>query len=217
MTAQGYVHIQLTDNNQKKGKQMKKRVIWALMVGAAMLAAACTKQPEENAWQKSMRQAAELGTVQYTVQKVVSNNDESWKIFGDRKILFSFKAVIKAGIDMEKFDARTVRIYENKKAGTKKICLELPRPEILSFSIRPDDVHQLYSEVSWLRTDYSNQERDEIVAKGEWELKKDKELEEMMMRDARLNAEAFVSILLHHNGFTDVEITFKGEDSDGME
>ncbi len=187
------------------------------MVGAAMLAAACTKQPEENAWQKSMRQAAELGTVQYTVQKVVSNNDESWKIFGDRKILFSFKAVIKAGIDMEKFDARTVRIYENKKAGTKKICLELPRPEILSFSIRPDDVHQLYSEVSWLRTDYSNQERDEIVAKGEWELKKDKELEEMMMRDARLNAEAFVSILLHRNGFTDVEITFKGEDSDGME
>lgn len=217
MTAQGYVHIQLTDNNQKKGKQMKKRVIWALMVGAAMLAAACTKQPEENVWQKSMRQAAELGTVQYTVQKVVSNNDESWKIFGDRKILFSFKAVIKAGIDMEKFDARTVRIYENKKAGTKKICLELPRPEILSFSIRPDDVHQLYSEVSWLRTDYSNQERDEIVAKGEWELKKDKELEEMMMRDARLNAEAFVSILLHRNGFTDVEITFKGEDSDGME
>ena len=39
----------------------------------------------------------------------------------------------------------------------------------------------------------------------------------MMMRDARLNAEAFVSILLHRNGFTDVEITFKGEDSDGME
>ncbi len=196
---------------------MKKRVIWALMVGAAMLAVACAKQPEENAWQKSMRQAAELGTVQYTVQKVVSNNDESWKIFGDRKILFSFKAVIKAGIDMEKFDARTVRISENKKAGTKKIWLELPSPEILSFSIRPDDVQQLYSEVSWLRTEYSNQERDAIVAKGEWELKKDKELEEMMMRDARLNAEAFVSMLLHRNGFTDVEITFKGEDSHGME
>ena len=196
---------------------MKKKMRWLTMVAATVLLASCCKTVDESAWQQKMKQAAELGTVQYTVQKVVSNNDESWKIFGDRKILFSFKAVIKAGIDMEKFDARTVRIYENKKAGTKKICLELPRPEILSFSIRPDDVHQLYSEVSWLRTDYSNQERDEIVAKGEWELKKDKELEEMMMRDARLNAEAFVSILLHRNGFTDVEITFKGEDSDGME
>lgn len=145
---------------------MKKRVIWALMVGAAMLAAACAKQPEENAWQKSMRQAAELGTVQYTVQKVVSNNDESWKIFGDRKILFSFKAVIKAGIDMEKFDARTVRISENKKAGTKKIWLELPSPEILSFSIRPDDVQQLYSEVSWLRTESVTRSATRLLPKA---------------------------------------------------
>ena len=191
---------------------MKKRVIWALMVGAAMLAAACTKQPEENAWQKSMRQAAELGTVQYTVQKVVSNNDESWKIFGDRKILFSFKAEIKAGIDMEKFDPQTVRVSENKRKGTKKISLELPQPKILTYNVRPDDVKLLYSEVSLLRTEYTNKERDEIVAKGLWELKTDKELTGMILRDARLNAESFVEMLLHRNGFTNVEITFKEED-----
>ena len=191
---------------------MKKRVIWALMVGAVMLGAACTKQPEENAWQKSMRQAAELGTVQYTVQKVVSNNDESWKIFGDRKILFSFKAVIKAGIDMEKFDPQSVRVSENKRKGTKKISLELPQPKIFTYNIRPEDVNMLYSEVSLLRTEYSNKERDEIVAKGLWELKTDKELTAMILRDARLNAESFVEMLLRRNGFTNVEITFKEED-----
>ena len=191
---------------------MKKRVIWALMVGAVMLGAACTKQPEENAWQKSMRQAAELGTVQYTVQKVVSNNDESWKIFGDRKILFSFKAEIKAGIDMEKFDPQSVRVSENKRKGTKKISLELPQPKIFTYNIRPEDVNMLYSEVSLLRTEYSNKERDEIVAKGLWELKTDKELTAMILRDARLNAESFVEMLLRRNGFTNVEITFKEED-----
>ena len=186
-----------------------------VLVAAVLLVASCGKREEESQWQQHLRQAAELGTVQYTVQKVVSNNDESWKIFGDRKILFSFKAVIKAGIDMEKFDAQKVRVVENKRTGAKKIWVELPRPEILSFSIRPDDVRQLYSEVSWLRTVYSNEERDAIVAKGEWELKKDKELETMMLRDARANAEAFVEMMLRRNGFTDVVITFKEEDGNG--
>ena len=70
----------------------------------------------------------------------------------------------------------------------------------------------LYSEVSLLRTEYSNKERDEIVAKGLWELKTDKVLTAMILRDARLNAESFVEMLLRRNGFTNVEITFKEED-----
>ena len=183
-----------------------------VLVAAVLLAASCAKKEEESQWQQRMRQAAELGTVQYTVQKVVSNNDESWKIFGDRKILFSFKAVIKAGIDMEKFDPQSVRVSENKRKGTKKISLELPQPKILTYNVRPEDVKLLYSEVSLLRTEYTNKERDEIVAKGLWELKTDKELTGMILRDARLNAESFVEMLLRRNGFTNVEITFKEED-----
>ena len=183
-----------------------------VLAAAVLLAASCAKKEEESQWQQRMRQAAELGTVQYTVQKVVSNNDESWKIFGDRKILFSFKAVIKAGIDMEKFDPQSVRVSENKRKGTKKISLELPQPKILTYNVRPEDVKLLYSEVSLLRTEYTNKERDEIVAKGLWELKTDKELTGMILRDARLNAESFVEMLLRRNGFTNVEITFKEED-----
>ena len=183
-----------------------------VLAAAVLLAASCAKKEEESQWQQRMRQAAELGTVQYTVQKVVSNNDESWKIFGDRKILFSSKAVIKAGIDMEKFDPQSVRVSENKRKGTKKISLELPQPKILTYNVRPEDVKLLYSEVSLLRTEYTNKERDEIVAKGLWELKTDKELTGMILRDARLNAESFVEMLLRRNGFTNVEITFKEED-----
>lgn len=191
---------------------MKKMMRWLTMVAATVLLASCCKTVDESAWQQKMKQAAELGTVQYTVQKVVSNNDESWKIFGDRKILFSFKAVIKAGIDMEKFDPQSVRVSENKRKGTKKISLELPQPKIFTYNIRPEDVKLLYSEVSLLRTEYSNKERDEIVAKGLWELKTNKELTAMILRDARLNAESFVEMLLRRNGFTNVEITFKEED-----
>ena len=194
---------------------MKKTAIWPVLVFAAMLLVSCGKKEEESAWQQKIRQVAELGTVQYTVQKVVSNSDETWQIFGDRKILFSFKAVIKAGIDMDKFDAESVRISEDKKNKTKSISLELPQPEVLSYNIRPDDVKMIYNQVSFLRTEYTNEERDAIVSKGEMELKVDRELTDMILKDARQNAAMFMEMLLHENGFTDVSITFKKEANHG--
>lgn len=176
---------------------------------AVVLLAACGRQEDESVWQKKIKQVGELSTVQYTVQKVVSNSDETWQIFGDRKILLSFRAVIKAGIDMDRFDAASVKITEDRKEHTKSISLALPRPEVLSYNIRPDDVKMIYNEVSLLRTEYSSAERDAIVTKGEMELRRDKELTEMLLKDARQNAVMFMEMLLHQNGFENVVITFK--------
>lgn len=191
------------------------KAIWPVMLVAVLMLASCEKKAEESAWQQKLRQVAELGTVQYTVQKVVSNSDETWQIFGDRKILFSFRAVIKAGIDMDKFDAESVRISEGKKEKTKSISLVLPQPEILSYNIQPDDVKMIYNQVSFLRTEYTNEERDAIVSKGEMELKVDRELTDMILKDARQNAAMFMEMLLRENGFSDVTITFKKEEKHG--
>ena len=188
-----------------------KTVIWPIILVAAVLLSSCNRQEKESAWQQRIRQVSELGTVQYTVQKVVSNSDETWQIFGNRKILFSFKAVIKAGIDMDKFDAELVRISVDKKHKTKSIALVLPQPEVLSYNICPDDVKVIYSQVSFLRTEYSNEERNAIETKGEMELKEDKELREMILKDARQNAAMFIETLLRQNGFTNVKITFMQE------
>ena len=191
------------------------KAIWPVMLVAVLMLASCEKKAEESAWQQKLRQVAELGTVQYTVQKVVSNSDETWQIFGDRKILFSFRAVIKAGIDMDKFDAESVRISEDKKEKTKSISLVLPQPEILSYNIQPDDVKMIYNQVSFLRTEYTNEERDAIVSKGEMELKVDRELTDMILKDARQNAAMFMEMLLRENGFSDVTITFKKDEKHG--
>ena len=191
------------------------KAIWPVMLVAVLMLASCEKKAEESAWQQKLRQVAELGTVQYTVQKVVSNSDETWQIFGDRKILFSFRAVIKAGIDMDKFDAESVRISEDKKEKTKSISLVLPQPEILSYNIQPDDVKMIYNQVSFLRTEYTNEERDAIVSKGEMELQVDRELTDMILKDARQNAAMFMEMLLRENGFSDVTITFKKEEKHG--
>jgi len=184
---------------------------------AVLFVASCSSKDDESQWLQKMRQVAELGTVQYTVQKVVSNSDETWQIFGDRKILFSMKAVIKAGIDMEQFDAGKVRISENRKDKTRSIALELPQPRILSYNIRPDDVKMIYNQVSLLRTEYTNEERDAIVSIGEMELKTDPELTDMILRDARQNAGLFVEMLLRQSGFKNVEITFKQEERNGRQ
>lgn len=186
-----------------------KTVIWPIILVAVVLLSSCNREEKEDAWQQRIRQVSELGTVQYTVQKVVSNSDETWQIFGNRKILFSFKAIIKAGIDMDKFDAESVRISVDKKHKTKSISLVLPQPEVLSYNICPDDVKMIYSQVSFLRTEYSNEERNAIERKGEMELKEDKELTDMILKDARQNAAMFMEMLLHENGFTNVKISFK--------
>lgn len=188
-----------------------KNVIWLVILVATLLMSSCNKEEKESAWQQRIRQVSELGTVQYTVQKVVSNSDETWQIFGNRKILFSFKAVIKAGIDMDKFDTESVRISVDKKHKTKSISLVLPQPEVLSYNICPDDVKVIYHQVSFLRTEYSNEERNAIETKGEMELKEDKELTDMLLKDARQNAALFMEMLLRENGFTNVTITFKKE------
>ena len=132
----------------------KKTVQWLWMLLAVLLLQSCHKSEEESAWQHKIKQVAELGTVQYTVQKIVSNSDETWQILGDRKIIVSIRAVIKAGIDMDKFDAESVRISEDKKKHTKSVSLELPQPEMLSYNIIPGDVKVLYNKVSFLRSDY---------------------------------------------------------------
>ena len=186
-----------------------KNAIWPVILVATLLLSSCNREEKEDAWQQRIRQVSELGTVQYTVQKVVSNSDETWQIFGNRKILFSFKAIIKAGIDMDKFDAESVRISVDKKHKNKSISLVLPQPEVLSYNICPDDVKMIYSQVSFLRTEYSNEERNAIERKGEMELKEDKELTDMILKDARQNAALFMEMLLHENGFTNVKISFK--------
>ncbi len=67
----------------------------------------------------------------------------------------------------------------------------------------------VYHQVSFLRTEYSVEELNAIEAKGELELKEDKELTDMILKDARQNAAIFMEMLLRENGFTNVTITFK--------
>ena len=70
-------------------KDMKKNVIILALTALLFSLTAC-KQEERDVKYKIRK--AELGTVEYTVRQIIRNSDETWKFFGDRKVLFSVKA-----------------------------------------------------------------------------------------------------------------------------
>ena len=55
----------------------------------------CGESIEEKMNKKlgEMSELTELGTVEYTISKIVKANDNSFYTIGDRKILFSCKAI----------------------------------------------------------------------------------------------------------------------------
>lgn len=185
------------------------RPLFVIGVLLLLLSSACTQQKDDNEWQHQIKRAAELSTVKYSVQQIICHTDESWKFLGNKKILLKYQAEIKAGIDIEKLDLDRAKITVNKKKGTRAIAIVLPKPEIFSYNIKPDGIEQLYKEVSWLRSDYTNEERDKIISQAEAELKKDAELNEMIYKDARLNAFRFFEMILLQNGFDSATITFE--------
>jgi hypothetical protein len=104
-----------------------------------VLLLSCTGCKKEHQNIKYKIKKAELGTVEYTVRQIIRNSDESWKFFGDRKVLFSVKSTLKAGIDLDKLSEEDIEVRGSQ------IKITLPQPEIVALNIKPDDIKLAYS------------------------------------------------------------------------
>lgn len=152
---------------------------------------------------KTRIKKAELGTVQYTVRQIIRNSDETWHILGDKKVLFSIKATVKAGIDLDQI------ADENIVVDRKRITLVLPHAQVQAINIQPRDIRQAYSKVSTLRSNYTQQEYDAILQAGEYAIKSDRSLQASITAEAEANAKEFFELLLRSSGFTDITILFQ--------
>jgi hypothetical protein len=84
--------------------------------------------------------SSEFSTVEYTITKVVKANDESFYTVGNRKILFSCKAIVKAGVDLSKLTTDDIEL--NPKS--KKAEITLPAAEVLSFNMPLEEAKLVY-------------------------------------------------------------------------
>jgi len=148
---------------------------------------------------------SELALSEYEISKIIRYNDTSiWQSLGDRKLLISCKVIVKAGIKLNKLNFSKCEINETNKT----ILLKLPSPEILSYNFPPEEVKIAYSEVGFLRRDFTQEERLKLLQIAENNLREDWESLKII-EDAKKNAHNFFVPLYKSIGFEQVYIEFE--------
>lgn len=155
----------------------------------------------------SISDKSELALSEYEISKIIRYNDTSiWQSLGDRKLLISCKVFVKAGIKLNKLDFSKCEINETNKT----ILLKLPSPEILSYNFPTEEVKIAYSEVGFLRRDFTQEERLKLLQIAENNLREDWESLKII-EDAKKNAHNFFVPLYKSIGFEQVYIEFESD------
>ncbi len=149
-----------------------------------------------------LKELSELATVEYTITKIIkASDDQTWYKIGDRKILMSCQAVVKAGIDLSKLKAEDITINEDE------ISVVLPKATIFSLNIRPEDIRTEYQEVGILRSDFTAAERNQMMSQGETQIRSSIE-STGILQTAESNASLFIGQFLRQLGYKKVDIRF---------
>jgi len=161
------------------------------------------EKPAENTDVYEIRNIGLLSTTEYTVGKVIKLKDnKAWYKYGDRNILISCKARIKAGVDLGKLSDQD--IVENGK----RITITLPAPEILSLSMDPNLIRTEMEDVNGFREGFSQEEKNLILVQGEQSIR-DNIGETSILETAGKNARTFITDFYKQLGFDQVTVIFK--------
>ena len=185
------------------------RIRTALLAALLVLLTACAHGPslQQQVMQRlsTLSRSAELGTVEYTVRKAVRARDEGeWFKIGNRRILFSCTARIKAGINLERVPLEKLVVDES----TRSISLVLPHATVLSIDLPPEQIRLEYEDITGFRQHFSDQERQALLRQGEREIVRD--LPKLgILAEAEANAEEFFRPMLEQMGFDNIQIRFE--------
>ena len=184
---------------------MKPKAVLYIL-SAVLLLAGCGHTADNRQEEKvrALSSMSELGTVEYTVKKIIKADDDVWYKYGDRKILFSSVAYLKAGIDLKDFKAED--IVFDKASGT--IRATFPKAKLLSFNMPADEIRQEYCRVSGFRSAFTPEERLTLKQQGEMAIRRD--VAEMgILEEAESNAEAFFTAMFSDLGYEKIIVRFE--------
>ena len=184
---------------------------------------ACSNEPDIPITELyEVRDIGQLSTVEYTIGKIIilEDSDFDWKDFewtdiewtdidklpkiGERKLLISCKAKVKAGVDLSKIKEEDINVSGNT------IEITLPPAEITSFSMDPNSVRTEMENISGFRDAFTQREKSEFLQQGEEAIKNDMADSEVL-EDARDNAEMFLEDFYQQLGFEHVIVTHTTE------
>lgn len=153
----------------------------------------------------ALQNLQQLATVEYSMSKVVKASDDgTWFKIGDRKILITCEAYVKAGIDLSQIDVKHVSIEG------KSIFLQLPRAKVLSLRIPPEEVKVAYEEVGFFRDRFDVAEQNNLMQQAERQIQK--QLQSINIEEeAEKNARLYLTGLLSAMGYTTIDISFTNQ------
>jgi|GEM_PF-761644 len=155
---------------------------------------------------EKLRDIAELATVEYRIRKIVKFREDS--ILGSRRLLIEVPATLKAGIDLN-------RIFQKDIVTSgKSITVYLPEPELIDLIIDTENTREIVNETGLLRSDFSPEERNEFLKKGEAKIRQYiAEGKIDILDSAAQNTRILLRSWLSRAGYEDINIIFKKERS----
>lgn len=182
-----------------------KLMLSATFVAVLLLSCGSKNPAEELESQiKNMGGAsAELGSVEYTISKIIAVDHDVFYKIGERKVLFSTLSTMKAGVDLSAFCADSVKV--DSKNGI--IDIRLPKAKVLAFNMPAENIVMEYSKTGRLRSEFTAEERNEILKQGEEAILNDAE-KIGILKDAEDNVRTIFESLLAGANFKEINITF---------
>jgi hypothetical protein len=183
---------------------MKRGYIFLVWVCLCSLGG-CGKSPAEQKQSiLAIREMSDLVTVEYVVTKIIkANDDKTWYKAGDRKILMSCRASLKAGIDLSAIQA------DNINLSNKSITLQIPPAKIISLDMPAENIVVEYQDIDLFRSPFKAGERDALAAQAEAQIRSGAEAMGIL-QTAETNAKQFLNNFLERLGYNDITLLTAG-------
>ena len=180
------------------------------LLGAALLALpGCSRRSalEETVQREveAITAMKQLGLVEYRVSKIIKADDEgAWYKIGERKILLSCTAYLKAGIDLATFSQEDVDIDWTGK----RVSVTIPHATLLSLDMPASEIRVEYDHVTMLRQSFSAEERNALLRQGEKQIRGSVPSLGILEK-ADENARRFFESVFQKMGFETVDVSFR--------
>ena len=147
----------------------------------------------------------QLSLVEYRISKIIKADDEgAWYKIGERKILLSCTAYLKAGIDLATFGPDDVDVDWTGK----RVSVTIPHATLLSLDMPASEIRQEYDHVTMLRQSFTAEERNALLRQGEKQIR-DSVPSLGILEKADENARRFFESVFQKMGFESVEVSFR--------
>ena len=168
-----------------------------------ILLAGCKPKPESRPNALMMvKETGQLLTAEYTLTKIIKANDnKTWYKVGNRKILMSCEAQVRAGVNLQNLTVKNITVMGDS------ISLRLPPSQFFSLNIPPEKIKVQYQDVDVLRDPFSAAERETLLAQAEAQIRQ--VVDSLgILKTAEENATLYLQNLLQSAGYHKVHIQY---------